>query len=117
MDRARIDDGLELPGDPLGLGPGPHEACAIPALTSADVDRLILDHIGQDLVWSRTELEPIALVGTPGMKELGTSWKDALPAAAVLFLDHRSHPPAVVGWNGNPMRGLVRVAGSLDELA
>ncbi|HTJ40783.1 MAG TPA: hypothetical protein VL463_01765 [Kofleriaceae bacterium] len=105
-----------LPGDPVGLGPGPHDACAIPALAPADVDRLILDHIGEDLVWSRTELEPIALVGAPGMKQLGPTWRDALPADVVLFLDHRSHPPAVVAWSGNPMRGLVRVADSLDEL-
>ena len=117
MERERIDDGLELPGDPLGLGAGPHEACALPALTPAEVDRLILDHVGEDLVWSRTELEPIALVGAPGMKQLGPAWTDALPAAAVLFLDHRAHPAAVVGWDGNPMRGLIRVADSLDALA
>ena len=67
-------------------------------------------------MWSRTELEPIALVGAPGMKQLGPAWTDALPAAAVLFLDHRVHPPAVVAWDGNPMRGLQRIAESLDEL-
>ena len=117
MDRADLDKGLMLPGDPLGLGPGPHETCAIPALTSADLDRLELDHIGDGLVWSREQLEPIALIGTPGMKQLGPTWKDALTAAVVLFLDHRSYPPQVVAWDGNPHRGLVVLAASLDELS
>lgn len=61
-------------------------------------------------------LEPLALVGEPGMKQLGGSWRDALPSAAVLFLDHASDPPRVVGWDGNPWRGVVPVADSLDEL-
>jgi hypothetical protein len=117
VERARIDLGLHLPGDPLGLGPGPHEACAIPPLAADELDRLIDDHLACAPAWSPADLEPIALVGPPGMKQLGPRWQDALPASAVLFLDHRLDPPAVVGWDGNPLRGFVRIADSLDELA
>jgi hypothetical protein len=125
---------LELPGDPLGLGAGPHEACAIAwsELGPDDADRLIVDHLGDDLLavvpgafdrdplgrcaWRREDLEPIALVGGPGMGALGPTWRDALPSSAVLFLDRRVDPPAVVGWDGSPVRGLVRVSDSLAEL-
>jgi hypothetical protein len=117
VDRSRIDLGLHLPGDPLGLGPGPHEACAVPPLGPEELDLLVYDHLQGAPAWSPAELEPIALVGTPGMKQLGPRWQDALPAAAVLFLDHRLDPPAVVAWDGNPLRGFMRIADSFDELA
>jgi hypothetical protein len=135
VDRERIDDGVELPGDPLGLGAGPHAACAIPwsSLTSEDIDRFLVDHLGDDFLavvpqafcydaergasaWMHADLEPLALVGDLGMKQLGRTWRDALPAAAVLFIDHRSDPAAIVGWDGSPVRGLVAVAPSLADL-
>jgi len=117
VERARIDLGLHLPGDPLGLGPGPHEAYAIPPLAPEELDLLVYDHLAGAPRWSPAELEPLALIGAPGMKQLGSRWQDALPAAAVLFLDRRVDPPAVVGWDGNPLRGFVRIADSFDELA
>jgi len=127
---------LLLPGDPFGLGPGPHPACAIEwgQLAADDVDRFLVDHLGDDFLavvpaafwrdseggrcaWVRADLEPLALVGTPGMHELGASWRDAPRAAAVLFLDHRSEPPVVVGWDGSAVRGLLAIADSLDALS
>ncbi len=137
VDRQRIDDGVSLSGDPLGLGPAPHEACEIdwPAQDAADVDRFIVDHLGDDFlavmpgafgpdgddpgrwVWRSSDLEPLALVGQPGMKRLGPTWRDALPAAAVLFLDHRHEPATIVGWDGSPVRGLVAIAASLADLS
>lgn len=128
-------DALELPGDPLGLGPGPHEACFVAwgALGEDDADRFIVDHLGDEFLaavpgafdhdqatgrcaWRRADLEPLALVGAPGMRQLGPTWRDALAAAAVLFVDHRATPPAVVGWDGSPLAPLVPVAPSLDDL-
>lgn len=133
---------IELPGDPLGFGPGPHELCMLDwrALSGEEHERFVLDHLGDDFLaaepeafwrdtasgktewlgrtaWLRPSLEPLALVGRPGMRELGASWREAMAVAAVLFLDHAATPPAVVGWDGSPVRGLVPIAASLDELA
>jgi hypothetical protein len=132
MRQVHIGDSVELPGDPLGLGPGPHAACAVDwsALSPDDADRFAVDHLGDDFltvvpgaferddlgrrIWRRTTLEPIAIVGGADLRELGRSWRDALPAAAVLFLDHASVPPAVVGWSGNPLGRLVAVELAAD---
>ena len=94
---------LDLPGDPLGLGPGPHSVCFVDwdELTPEQADRFITDHLGDDFLdavpetfwrddttgramWLRPHLAPLALVGGPALCELGTSWADAGPASAVL---------------------------------
>jgi len=127
---------LDLPGDPLGLGPGPHPVAFVDwaGLDADDKDRFVVDFVGEALlevvpaalspgvagrraVWLSPDLVPLAVVGGPGMRELGDDWRDALDVAAVLFLDTRVDPPAIVGWDGNPCAPPVDVAPSLDELA
>jgi hypothetical protein len=126
---------LELPGDPLGLGPGPHPVAFVDwaALDADDKDQLMVDYFGDALlevvpgalspglagrraVWLSADLIPLALIGGPGMRELGDDWRDAVDVAAVLLLDTRVDPPAIVGWTGGPCAPPVPVAASLDEL-
>ncbi len=126
---------LDLPGDPLGLGAGPHSVCFVDweELTPELADRFITDHLGDDFLdavpetfwrddttgramWLRPHLAPLALVGGPALCELGTSWADAGPASAVLFLDQSTSPAQVLGWDGSPLGGLVVVAPALGAL-
>ena len=126
---------LDLPGDPLGLGAGPHSVCFVDweELTPELADRFITDHLGDDFLdavpeafwrddttgramWLRPHLAPLALIGGPALCELGTSWADAGPASAVLFLDQSTTPAQVVGWDGSTLGGLVMVASALGAL-
>jgi hypothetical protein len=127
--------GLALGGlGELGLGAGPHPTLfyVLRRLDAASVDRLLHDHHGDDFLevvpgafdrddagmrrWRREALEPVALVGVPGTFELGSSLDDALPCAAVLFLDRGASPPSVLGWNRSPVDRLAPLAPALADL-
>ena len=66
--------------------------------------------------WTQHHLEPIAIVGAPNTFAIGASAADALPCAAVLFLDRRATRAPVLGWNRSPVHRLVAVAPALGEL-
>ena len=97
------------------------------------LDRLLGDHLGADFLdvvpdgfvadpetglrrWTKDDLEPIAIVGAPETFELGPGIADALPCAAVLFLDRRTTPGAVLAWNRSPVHRPVTIARALADL-
>jgi len=124
--------GLTLRAPALGLGAGrlPVVFFALGDLDDDAMDRLIMDHLDDDVLaavpgafvrgpdgrrrWARTDVEPIAIVGTAATFELGPELDDALPAAAVLLRD-REHG-AILGWDRIPGHAPVAVAPTLTEL-
>jgi hypothetical protein len=128
--------GLRIAGiEALGLPAGPHPvAFFVPSELGAEtLDRLLADHLGDDFLdvvpdgfgddpetglrrWTQHHLEPIAIVGAPDTFAIGPGAADALPSAAVLFLDRRVTPAPVLGWNRSPVHRLVPVAPALGEL-
>jgi hypothetical protein len=119
----------------IGLAPGAHPVAffVLDDVGAETLDRLLGDHLGADFLdvvpdgfaadpetglrrWSRDLLEPIAIVGAPETFELGPTCADALPSAAVLFLDRRSTPASVLGWDRSPVHRLVTIAPALADL-
>jgi hypothetical protein len=127
--------GLAVGGlEELGIGAGPHPTAffVLRRLDAASVDRLLQDHLGDDFLeivpdafvrdetglrrWRRDALEPVALVGVPGTFDLGSALDDALPCAAILFLDRGATPPSLLGWNRSPVHRLEVLAPALADL-
>jgi hypothetical protein len=128
--------GLRVGGvEAVGLPAGAHPVVffVLDDIGGETLDRLLGDHLGADFLdvvpdgfdadpetglrrWTRDGLEPIAIVGAPETFELGHGVADALPCAAVLFLDRRSAPAPVLGWDRSPVHRLVPIAPALADL-
>jgi hypothetical protein len=124
--------GLTVCAPALGLGAGRHPVVffALSELDDEAVDRLIADHLDDDVLaalpaafvrgpdglrrWARTDVEPFGVVGGPETFQLGPDLVDALPAAAVLLRDRDGG--AVLGWDRIPGHAPVAVAASLTDL-